>query len=70
MSLLHFRHFIARSVTKGLHAVASLPDGSAIDPIIDEPLVQSHEYVIHGTARRELHDKERNNKNREEPRED
>ena len=46
----------------------ALPDRSAIDPIIDEPLVQSREHVIHGTTRRELDDKESNEKYGEEPR--
>jgi hypothetical protein len=45
-----------------------LPDRPAIDPIIDEPLVQSDEHMFDGTAWRELNNKERDQKNGEEPR--
>ena len=44
----------------------ALPDSSAIDPIIDEPLVQSGEHLFDGTAWRELNNKERDQKNGEQ----
>ena len=45
----------------------ALPDGSAVDSIIDEPLVQSGEYLVDGSAWCELGNKERYKKYSEDP---
>jgi hypothetical protein len=47
-------------------SVATLPDGSAVDAIIDEPLVESGEHFVDRSARCQLDDKERYKQNSED----